>query len=161
MDARRPSRSRALTHTAPEFCDTNVLVYAYGQPGDPKRERAAGLVQRLWESGNGVISIQVLQELYVTLTRKVVPPLPHGDARTVVSRLLLWHVVEPDKADIVAAIDRSVRWRISFWDAMLLTAAHRSGATLLWSEDLAHGQTYDGVTVRNPFKEGVTPSQSP
>ena len=95
--------------------------------------------------------MQVLQEFYVAVTRKAVPPLAPEQARTIVDRLTLWTVVEPSARDVLDAIDNSVRWRISFWDAMLLTAASRAGAAVLWSEDLNPGQVYGGVTVQNPF----------
>ena len=151
MDPRRSPRPQVLTTSPAEFCDTNILAYAYGQSTDPRHARALELVQRLWESSSGAVSIQVLQELYVTLTRKVAPPLATSDARTIITRLCDWHVVEPTKQDVLDAVDRSTRWQISFWDAMLLTTAAKAGATTLWSEDLSHEQTYDGVTVRNPF----------
>jgi predicted nucleic acid-binding protein len=134
-----------------EFCDTNVLAYAYGLGGGRKWEVARQLVDGLWASGSGALSVQVLQELYVTVTRKVVPPLSPEQARTIVDRLTLWPVVEPNARDVLDAIDNSVRWHISFWDAMLLTAANKAGAAVLWSEDLNPGQVYGGVTVRNPF----------
>jgi predicted nucleic acid-binding protein len=128
-----------------------VLAYAYGLAGGRKWEVARRLVDGLWASRNGALSVQVLQELYVTVTRKAVPPLPPEQARTIVDRLTLWPVVEPSARDVLDAIDNSVRWQISFWDAMLLTAANKAGAAVLWSEDLNSGQVYSGVTVRNPF----------
>ena len=94
----------------------------------------------------------MLQELYVFLTRKLRPPMPPDRARSIVGDLLTWRIVEPGAADVVQAIDTSVRWQLSFWDAMLLVAADKGGADVLWSEDLSHGQTYGRVTVRNPFR---------
>lgn len=140
------------TSAESEFCDTNVLVYAYDETAGPKHHRARELVDRLWPAGHGVVSIQVLQELYVTLTGKVRPPLPAAAARAIVADLARWRVVEPGHRDVLDAIDGSARWRISFWDAMLLTMASKAGARVLWSEDLQNGRTYDGVLVRNPFR---------
>ncbi|HEY3109215.1 MAG TPA: PIN domain-containing protein [Chloroflexota bacterium] len=134
-----------------EFCDTNVLAYAYGLAGGRKWEIARQLVDGLWASRNGALSVQVLQELYVIVTRKAVPPLPPEQARTIVDRLTLWPIIEPSARDVLEAIDNSIRWQISFWDAMLLTAANRAGAAVLWSEDLNPGQVYGRVTVQNPF----------
>lgn len=134
-----------------EFCDTNVLVYAYDATAGSKREEAGVLLARLWGSGSGVVSLQVLQELFVALTRKIPQPLPALDARSIVADMTAWRVVEPRSQDILAAIDSAARWRISFWDAMILTAASRAGAQTVWSEDLNAGQAYDSVTVRNPF----------
>lgn len=134
-----------------EFCDTNVFVYAYDLTAGDKRVRALRLVERLWDSGEGVVSVQVLQELFVTLTRRASPPLDPATARRIVGDLATWRVVEPSAPDVLDASDAAARWRISFWDAMIVTAAQKAGAEVLWSEDLNDGQTYDGPTVRNPF----------
>lgn len=136
-----------------EFCDTNILVYAYSLSAVQKRARAMELVNRLWDSRSGVLSVQVLQELFVTLTRKSSPPFSPADARSLVSDLSTWRVVEPNRFDVLRAIDISIRWSLSLWDAMLLAAAHKAGASLLWSEGMKGGQVYDGVLVRNPFTE--------
>jgi len=135
-----------------EFCDTNVIVYAYDVSAAPKRERARAILDRLWDSGDGVISVQVLQELFVSLTRKIPQPLPPEDARAMVADMASWRVVEPRSRDVVAAIDGAVRWHVSFWDAMIWNSAIRAGARTLWSEDLNDRQTYDGTTVSNPFR---------
>jgi predicted nucleic acid-binding protein len=134
-----------------EFCDTNVLVYAYDETAGRKREQALELLDRLWSSGEGVISIQVLQEFFVALTRKIPRTLDALTARAIVADMLTWRVVEPGSQDVLAAIDGVARWQVSLWDAMILTAANRAGARTVWSEDLNDGQTYDGATIRNPF----------
>jgi predicted nucleic acid-binding protein len=136
-----------------EFCDTNVLVYAYDTAAGVKHERARLLLERLWSEGIGAVSIQVLQELFVTLTRKIPRPLDAPAARVIVADLATWPVIEPTGADVLAAIDACVRWQISFWDAMILTAAERAGAAVVWSEDLNATQTFDGVRVRNPLND--------
>lgn len=136
-----------------EFCDTNLFVYAYDRSAGEKHDRARDVVNGLWQSANGALSIQVLQELFVTLTRKLATQLTLQDARSLIADLATWRVVEPNRQDVLEAIDNSQRWRISFWDAMLLTTANKAGASVLWSEDLNHGQVYGGVTVRNPFRE--------
>ena len=135
-----------------EFCDTNVLVYAYDVAAGSKRARAKTLVERLWQSGEGVVSIQVLQELFVTLTRKLSPPLSIADARNIVSDLATWRVVEPTSQDVLDAIDAATAWQIAFWDAMLVTTARKARADVLWSEDLNDGQMFDSTQVRNPFR---------
>jgi len=136
-----------------EFCDTNLFVYAYDRSAGEKHHRARDVVNGLWQSANGALSIQVLQELFVTLTRKLATQLTLQDARSLIADLATWRVVEPNRQDVLEAIDNSQRWRISFWDAMLLTTADKAGASVLWSEDLNHGQVYGGVTVCNPFRE--------
>ncbi len=134
-----------------EFCDTNILVYAYDTTAGAKREQARALVERLWSAECGAVSIQVLQELFVTLTRKIGWPIDAPAARRIVADLASWYVVEPTAADVLAAIDAAARWHLSFWDAMMVTTAQRADAQLLWSEDLNDGQTLDGLTVRNPL----------
>jgi predicted nucleic acid-binding protein len=134
-----------------EFCDTNVLVYAYDVTAGSKRETALALIGRLWEEGSGANSVQVLQELFVTLTRKVTPLLAHAEARAVVADFAAWQVFQPGPRDVLAAVDAVTRWQISFWDAMVLTAARGANCDVVWSEDLNDGQDYDGVVVRNPF----------
>ncbi len=135
-----------------EFCDTNVLVYAYDTTAGAKRERARALLERLWLDGSGALSVQVLQELFVTLTRKIAAPLEPAVARGIVADLATWQVAGPTSTDVLAAIDASVRWQLSFWDAMIVTAAQRIGATIVWSEDLQDGRTFDGLTVRDPLR---------
>jgi predicted nucleic acid-binding protein len=134
-----------------EFCDTNVIVYAYDSTAGVKHDRAQALLERLWLDGKGVLSVQVLQELFVTLTRKVARPVDPGEARAIVADLATWSLVQPAASDVLAAIDATIRWQLSFWDAMILTAAQRAGAAVLWSEDFSDGQRFDAVTVRNPF----------
>ena len=135
-----------------EFCDTNVLVYAHDTSAGSKRDRARQLIERLWHTGDGTLSVQVLQELYVVLTRRLPHPIPPSQARDIISALGAWRIVEPTHQDVLEAIDASQRWQVSFWDTMLLTTVIRSGAEILWSEDLNDGQAYGSVVVRNPFK---------
>jgi predicted nucleic acid-binding protein len=134
-----------------EFCDTNILVYASQRGADRRTPIARTLVTALGDRGEGALSIQVLQELYTALTKMGVAGAP-ARARDVVAALAeSWRVFVPQPDDVLAAIDSSQRWQISLWDAMIITAARRSGATTVWSEGLSHGQRYDDVTVRNPF----------
>jgi predicted nucleic acid-binding protein len=135
-----------------EFCDTNVILYAYDTSAAEKREQARALLRRLWDSGEGAVSIQVLQELFVNLTRKIVPSLTITDAREIVADMATWQVVAPTSTDVLEAIDGAARWQVSFWDAMVLTTALKAGASVIWSEDLNDGQAYDGLVVRNPFR---------
>ena len=143
-----------------EFVDTNVLVYAHDSSAGPKHRRAQQLLADLWASGNGCLSVQVLQEFYVNVTRKVSRPMEADSARQRVEELSHWLVHSPTAEDVVVAIQLHQHGRISFWDAMVLTSAHRLGCSVLWSEDLNEGQVLTGVTVRNPFSAGpVVPQQ--
>lgn len=136
-----------------EFCDSNVLVHAYDVTAGTKHDCARDLMRRLWQSGEGALSVQALQEFFVTVTRKVAQPLSNREARQVVADFATWHVVTPTPADVLEAIDSAERWQVSFWDAMVLMAARSAGAEVLWSEDLNAEQRFDGLIVRNPVAE--------
>lgn len=133
-----------------QFVDTNILVYAYDRSAGERHVRASNLVTELWKSGSGCLSIQVLQEFYVVVTRKL-SPVSFSDLRVVLSDLTLWHVHAPVAADVLAAADLHQRYQVSFWDAMILRSAVHLGCTTVWSEDLNPGQAYQGVRIKNPF----------
>ena len=118
------------------FVDTNVLVYAHDTSAGAKRSAAAVLVAELWESGHGCVSIQVLQELFVTLTRRLPRPLDAHPAKDAVEGFARWTVHAPGAEDVLAAIDLHERHRMSFWDAMIVRSAAALGCETLLSEDL-------------------------
>jgi predicted nucleic acid-binding protein len=99
----------------------------------------------------GIISVQVVQELYVNVRRKARNPVAPAEARRLVEDYLCWDVVVNDADSIRAALDFERRFALSFWDAMIIQAANRSGAKTLYSEDFQHGQTYGSVEAINPF----------
>jgi predicted nucleic acid-binding protein len=134
-----------------EFVDTNVMVYAHDSSTGKKHELAKDLIRRLWDSRKGCLSIQVLQEFYVTVTHKVAKPLDPDVAKELVQDLAQWRLHAPEAADVVGAIDLQRKHSISFWDAMILWSAGRLGCGIVWSEDLSPGQRYEGVRVANPF----------
>ena len=134
-----------------EFVDTNILVYAYDQTAGNKYDRARELMEGLWDSGEGVLSTQVLQEFYVTVTGRIPQPLRANKAREIVSDLGTWTVALLEVPDILRASELAERYRINFWDGLILAAAIKEEAAILWSEDFSHGGNYAGVTVRNPF----------
>ena len=109
------------------------------------------MIERLLAEGAGCLSVQVLMELAVTLTRKLPSPLTHAAARDIVSDFATWRVFAPKAADVRMAMDIAERYQVSFWDAAIIRAAIVSGAEILWSEDLSNGQAYESVVVRNPF----------
>ncbi len=135
-----------------EFVDTNILVYAYDPTTAEKHEKAQSLVSRLWETGEGVLSVQILQEFFWTVTRKVPRPLPPRTAIDILEELATWTVYAPTADDVLLAADLSVRRRIAFWDAMIIHCAIASEAGLLWSEDLSSGTRFGSVEIRNPFQ---------
>ena len=134
-----------------QFVDTNVLVYAHDRTAGSKHDSARQLVHELWRSRRGVVSTQVLQEFYVTVRKKVAVPLSREEARELIVDFRSWRVVVNDEHSILDAIELEERFRISFWDALIVQAAITSGADVLYSEDLNAGQTYGTVTVVNPF----------
>jgi len=136
-----------------EFVDANVLVYAFDSSAARKRPAAQQLLERLWESGTGCVSVQVLQEFFVTITKKVPKPLPVADAKARISEFAAWTVFVPTADDIVAAIDLQTQAKIGFWDALVVLAAAESECDVLWTEDLNDGQLLRGVRIRNPFSD--------
>jgi predicted nucleic acid-binding protein len=133
------------------FVDTNILVYAHDTTAGAKRDAARDVVQALWENERGCVSVQVLQELFVTLTRKIPRPLDAAAALTTVEDLARWTVHVPDADDVIAAARLHKRARLSFWDAMIVQSAMELGCDVLYSEDLNAGQRHDGVLVVDPF----------
>ena len=138
------------------FVDTNILMYAHDAAAGTKHERAKALVEKLWRERSGVVSTQVLQELCVNLRRKAAKPVDVKTAREIIADYLVWDVVTNTGPSILEALDLQERYRISFWDALVIQAAEGSGATVLYSEDLSDGQSYGGVQVVNPLRRGST-----
>ena len=136
---------------AKSFVDTNVLVYVHDLDAVEKCSKAQQLTRELWESGNGVISTQVLQELYITLRRKLRVPMSITEAEETLRDYFRWQVVINNRESILRAISLEARYQISFWDGLLLQAAQLAGTEILYSEDLNHGQRYGTVRVINPF----------
>jgi predicted nucleic acid-binding protein len=134
-----------------QFVDTNVLIYAHDVSARAKYARARELLERLWDSAEGCLSIQVLQEFYVNVTRKVARPLEPETAAQIITELSVWQVHRPSVEDVLDAIRLQDRYRLSFWDAMIIASAIQLGCKTVWSEDLNPGQVYDQVTVLNPF----------
>ncbi len=133
------------------FVDTNVLVYAFDASAGEKQHTARGLLTALWESGTGCLSVQVLQEFFVTVTRRVPQPLSAVAAADIVKDLSAWTIFAPRAEDVLEAIALHQRAQVSFWDALVLHAAAELGCAALWSEDLNPGQRVRGVRITNPF----------
>ena len=133
------------------FLDTNIIVYAYDTSAGEKHEKAANTIVDLWDSGLGLISTQVLQEFFVTVTAKLPKPLETGPASEIISDFLKWDVVINDGDIILDAIEIQTEYGYSFWDSMIITSAIKGGADLLFTEDLTDGHSIKGVAVVNPF----------
>lgn len=147
---------------AREFVDANVLVYAYDASAGKKKAAAEELLAQLWNAGNGCLSVQVLQEFFVTVTGKVAKPLSIEDAAERVRELGTWRVFGPGADDVLGAIALQKETRLSFWDAMIVHAAVELGCDVLWTEDLSDGQVIRGVRIRDPFttKQGAKQSET-
>ena len=133
------------------FVDTNILVYAHDLNAGTKRHRAATELKRLWESQTGVLSIQVLQEFYVTVTKKVRNPISREEAMGLIEEYGKWEITGIGVDEILKAVDLERRHKFHFWDALIVQAALASDCTQLLSEDFQHGQKIESLAVRNPF----------
>lgn len=139
------------------FIDTNILVYAHDLSAGWKRQRAQIVLEQLWESGTGVLSTQVLQELCINLRRKANPPLSAKETGQLLQDYLSWEVIVNDATSTLRALELETRYKISFWDALILQAAESAGVTILYSEDLSDGQTYGSVRVIDPLTSSKQP----
>jgi predicted nucleic acid-binding protein len=133
------------------FVDTNILVYAHDRSAGVKHQRAQMLLEQLWDSGRGVLSTQVLQELCINLRRKASQPLPVEEVRQLIRDYSTWEIVTNTAESVLQALDIEMRYKTSFWDALIFQAAESSGASILYSEDLATGQRYGAIQVVNPL----------
>lgn len=133
------------------FVDTNILAYAHDTSETARQPLAVALLEDLWRSRSGIVSTQVLSEFYVVATRKFAPPMARREARSIVDSYTAWPVVQVDPTLIVAASSLEERHQLSFWDALIIEAARRGGATRLVSEDLQDGRRIAGLVIENPF----------
>jgi predicted nucleic acid-binding protein len=139
--------------TAQFFLDTNVVAYAASK--EPDDAAKASVSRRLLLAESVGLSAQVLQEFFVVVTRRFKRPLSIADAEVFLDSFATYPVVPLTPELIRRGIRFHERYHIHYWDGTILAAAKELAATTVFSEDLAHGQTYDGVTVLNPFFPGV------
>jgi predicted nucleic acid-binding protein len=131
------------------FVDTNLLAYQFDASEPDKQKRARDVLSTT--DHTLVISTQVLLELFVVITRKLAPPLPHQAATQVVEDLSRLWVVSTDSRLVQRAVATSGRHQLSIWDSLIVEAAADAGCDVVWTEDLATGSTIRGVTVVNPL----------
>jgi predicted nucleic acid-binding protein len=139
--------------TVSSFVDTNILIYAEDRDAKDKHSIARELVVELWDSGEGVVSVQVLQEFYVNVTRKLKKPLAPAKAKQIIEEYLTWTVIDNTGPMLLDAIDLQRKARLSFWDALIVQAAILARCDCLYSEDLNAGQRFGSVVVINPFEQ--------
>jgi predicted nucleic acid-binding protein len=138
--------------SARKFVDTSVLIYAHDVDAGAKHQVAKNVLRELWSQRSGVLSMQVLQEFYVNVTRKIASPLPKDMARLVVNSYSVW-CIETTPAEITTAFRIEDECRIGFWDALIVASATKCGAIRILSEDLNAKQIVAGVCIENPFAE--------
>ncbi len=134
------------------FVDTNVLIYAHDVDAKEKHAIAKRALSELWANRTGCLSMQVLQEFYVNVTRKLSRPLMKKAARAVVDRYAIW-CIDTTPAEIAIAFRIEDEARIGFWDALICAVALKTGAEQILSEDLNAGQKIAGVRIVNPFAQ--------
>jgi len=151
---REKSPGREMNYTKGRFfVDTNLLVYAYDSSAGKKWKTSSEVLSLLWSHRTGVLSTQVIQELFVGLTQKVKNPIPPAAAKDIVSDLLRWPLVVNDGGNILRAIDLQIKYHFSFWDSLILQAAMTSKSEFLLSEDFQDGEVIESVAIINPFLE--------
>ena len=134
----------------PPFFDTNILIYSVDRDETVKSGPASELVETHLVRGNGAISVQVLREFY-SASRRLGGPLSEEQAREMVDHFATFRTLSEDVGMVLGAARRTGELSISFWDALIVEAALKSGADRLFTEDLQHGQVIEGMRVENPF----------
>lgn len=134
------------------FVDTNVFVYALDAAAGSRHSAARIWTHALWESRRGRVSVQVLQELYITLTRKLKPGLAPDAAQIEVRALLPWMPIEINAPILERAWHIESRFQLSWWDALIVASAHAGGCRYLLTEDLQDGQDIEGLLIISPFR---------
>lgn len=136
--------------SAKTFVDTNILVYAHDIDAEDKCMVARRILHELWSSRSGTLSPQVLQEFYVTITRKVAKPLSKRVAHEIVDDFSVWCIATTGP-EIAAAFRIEDEAKIGFWDALLCASAVKAGAQRILSEGLNAGQKIPGIRIQNRF----------
>jgi predicted nucleic acid-binding protein len=132
-----------------EFVDTNIFVYANDRDAGARHAASIDLLADLWARRAGALSTQVLAEFYLAAIRKL--HMASEEAEAAIRPLSAWIIHQAGHADVLSAIRLQRRHRLSWWDAMVLNSAIRTDATVLWTEDMKHGQRFGELTIRNPF----------
>ena len=134
------------------FLDTNILVYAYDNHDPQKQDKAQQLLTSGIEQENLVLSVQVMGEFFNAANRHIPEPLTPDEVGEIINTLSILPIQEVDLAMVNRAIDTHKKYQISYWDSLIVSAAERAKCTEIISEDLSDGQSYNGIRVRNPFK---------
>jgi len=133
-----------------EFLDTNVILYAFDADSGQKQELSVALLSRLIPDRTGVLSVQVLVEFYSIATRKF--RMTSQEAEGVLNDFADWRLHRPDYSSVIAVVHLQRRYKLAWYDAMILNSALESGCSILWTEDFNDGQRFGDLVVRNPYK---------
>ena len=132
------------------FLDSNILVYFVDEHDSKKQKIAEKLIKNSVEMKTGVLSTQSLQEFYSVVTRKSL--CSKEQAKTIVEKFKnTLPITQISVTHILKAIDISIQTQFSFWDSLIVSAAHSSGCVIVYSEDMNHNQLVNGVKIINPF----------
>jgi predicted nucleic acid-binding protein len=137
------------------FVDTNILLYARDASEPGKQDVAAQRLDQLWAGQNGRLSVQVLNEYFVNVTRKLKPGLSLDEAWDDVEALTVWEPVAMDMPLLQRGYAVQRRYGLSWWDSLIVAAAEAAGCIIILSEDLANGEQYFGIKVENPFLPSI------
>ena len=135
--------------------DTNILVYAYDVSEKRRREIGRALMDEVWDTGGGVVTLQNLSEFFFAVTRKVQKPVSVADAKTIVSDILRssrWMVIDRDAGTLVKAMEIVERVRAPFWDALIAACMLEHGIEVIVTENAKDFRNISGITVVNPFQ---------
>ena len=135
----------------PVFVDTNVLIYERDSREPTKQAAAAAWLRQLWEAKSGRLSYQVLAEFYSCVTLKLKPGMPAAEAQRHVRALVAWRPVVLEETLLGSGWALQWRYRLNFWDALILAAAKTARCRFLLSEDFQSGQEFEDTTVLSPF----------
>jgi predicted nucleic acid-binding protein len=147
--------------TGPCFVDANVFVYAIDPTEPLKMEVALGLIGRLWSEQRACTSVQAINEFYLVVTRKLSHVVTPEAASAQMEELLEWDPLPVDARLLRQARGIEARYKLNWWDCLIVAAARAQKCTLLYSEDMQHGGVYDSVKVVNPFVSQVQEEPAP
>ena len=133
------------------FVDTNILVYAKDDSNPEKQSIALKWLRKLWDDGNARTSTQVLNEYFVTTTRKLKPGLSNSEAWNDIQDFMVWNPIAIDRQILTESYKLFNAHSLSWWDSLIVASAVKENAVTLLSEDLNNGQKIAGVTILNPF----------
>ena len=135
--------------TSKVFIDTNILIYALDSADKKKQKKAQAAIKECANNNNGTISTQILQEFFVTATKKL--GFDAVTIKTIARTFSRFEIITVSPSIIESAIDCSVINKLSFWDSLMISTAESARCTQLLTEDLTHNQHIQTVTIKNPF----------